>query len=309
MRVSVVVPAYNAAWSIGRTIRSLRAQHFADFEAVIVNDGSTDALHETVATATEGDPRFRIVDQPNRGLAAARNRGIAETSAALVAMLDADDIWYPNFLARLVPALEAAPEAPFAYAASLRIDETDRVISALRWREPPRHDQPGLIAFNSVGNGSAALFRRTVLEALGGYDESLRPRGAQGVEDWKLAILAAGQGTPVFVTEPLVGYRLVTASMSQADPDRQFRAVEIMLADVRVLLPEIPARHFAAGRIAAIVWLLPAFLRRKRFARAFRLMAEAYLLNPRAILRREMRHIHLTKLRELLSGLPKNAGH
>jgi glycosyltransferase involved in cell wall biosynthesis len=99
-RVSVVIPAYNSAWSIADTIRSVLAQRMVAFEVVIVNDGSTDDLLE-VLRPFMSDSRLRVVSQANSGLAAARNRGLAESRAPLVAFLDADDLWHPSFLAEL----------------------------------------------------------------------------------------------------------------------------------------------------------------------------------------------------------------
>jgi cellulose synthase/poly-beta-1,6-N-acetylglucosamine synthase-like glycosyltransferase len=100
--------------------------------------------------------------------------------------LDADDLWHPDFLVATVAALDDNPSAPFAYAYSFRIDEQDRLLPILRLGQPPRHDFLGLLSLNSVGSGSAAVFRRSLLRRLGGYDETMRHRGNAGAEDWKL---------------------------------------------------------------------------------------------------------------------------
>lgn len=108
-RISVVVPLYNKARTVLRTLQSIAVQTFGDFEVLIVDDGSTDdsaALVESVA-----DPRFRMIRQANAGPGAARNRGIAEARADLVAFLDADDVWLPRFLETATAQMDANPES------------------------------------------------------------------------------------------------------------------------------------------------------------------------------------------------------
>jgi glycosyltransferase involved in cell wall biosynthesis len=295
-RVSVVVPSYNSAWSIERTLTSILAQRFADFELIVVNDGSTDDLHERIKRFL-ADPRLRIVDQENRGLAGARNRGIAEARADLVAPIDADDLWHPDFLAATIAALDNNPAAPFAYTYSFRIDEQDRLLPILRFRHPPRHDFLGLLSLNSVGNGSAAVFRRALLQKVGGYDETMRYRAASGAEDWKVVLQLASIGTPALVERHLVGYRLVGASMSQIDPRRQLNAILTVISDARREFPDVPHRWFADGRTMMTAWLLPAFLRRRMLGEAVRQGFHAYLFNPLWFRNPTVRRTHLLRLR------------
>lgn len=94
--VSVVIPLYNKAPYILRTLESMAAQTYSDFEVIVVNDGSTDDS-EAVARQFQ-DKRVRIVSQANAGPGAARNRGVAEAAGELVAFCDADDEWLPHYL-------------------------------------------------------------------------------------------------------------------------------------------------------------------------------------------------------------------
>lgn len=298
--VSIVIPAYNSAWSVGDTVRSVLAQDFDDFELVIVDDGSTDDL-DGALRALRVDPRLRLVRQANAGLAGARNRGLAEARTPLVAFLDADDIWHPAFLTRTVQALLADPLAPFAYAYSFRIDRENRLLAMPAWTAPPRHDFQGLLAVNSIGNGSAALFRRAAVERAGGYDPGLRARGAQGAEDWKLCLQLAAIAPPVLVPEPLVGYRLLPESMSQSDPARQLRAVRAVLDDIRLTCPDVPAQAFRDARTTLNGWLLPAVLRKGEAGLALQMLAESYLGNPFWFRSPELRSLHWQKLRAILS--------
>ena len=108
-RVSVVIPLYNKAPYILRALDSTARQTFGEFEVIVVDDGSTDG-GDAIA-ARYPDPRFRIVRQANAGPGAARNRGIREAQAPLVAFLDADDCWRPTYIETDVRILEEHPEA------------------------------------------------------------------------------------------------------------------------------------------------------------------------------------------------------
>ena len=90
------MPLYNKENEVNRAVKSLFSQTVRDYELIVVNDGSTDKGPEIVRTIN--DPRIRIIDQENGGVSAARNRGIKEARAELIALLDADDEWHPDFL-------------------------------------------------------------------------------------------------------------------------------------------------------------------------------------------------------------------
>lgn len=295
-RVSVVVPCYNAAWSIGRTLKSLQAQRFTDFEVLIINDGSRDQLHDAIAPFLAADTRMRLIDQANCGLAGARNRGIAEARAPLVAPIDSDDLWHPDFLAATVAALDAAPDAPFAYAYSLRMDVDDRLLPTMEHRVAPRHDLFGLISFNSVGSGSAAVYRADALAKVGGYDEALGARGLQGAEDWKVVVQLAAQSMPVLVPRYLVGYRFVVTGMSQSNPARQLDAILAVIDDLKRDMPRVPRRWFADARTVMAAWLMPRFIGLGLATRAVRELIHAYVLNPLWFRNPAVRRFHVASL-------------
>lgn len=112
-RVSVVIPLYNKAKSIGATLSSVLAQTMTDFEVVVVDDGSTDGSGAIVRGFNDG--RLRLVEQANAGESGARNRGIAEARSDLIALIDADDLWFPHFLKTVLALHDRFPDAG-AYA-------------------------------------------------------------------------------------------------------------------------------------------------------------------------------------------------
>lgn len=107
-QISVVIPLYNKERYIKRTLDSVLAQTFQNFEIIIVNDGSTDQSPRIVEQYD--DPRIRLINQENAGVSAARNRGIKETKAELIAFLDADDEWLPVFLDTVRSLVERHPK-------------------------------------------------------------------------------------------------------------------------------------------------------------------------------------------------------
>lgn len=278
--ISVVIPTYNSAHWIARTMASIVHQRFRAIEILVIDDGSTDDLPSVLKPFVDRDPRIRIIRQENRGLAGARNRGIMEARAEFVATIDADDLWHPDFLTATYAALNADPSAPFAFAYSFRITEDDRVLRYIRPRTPPRHDLVGLLSLNSVGSGSAGLFRKDALEAVGGFDEAMGKEGLHGAEDWKLALRLAHRGTPVLVPRHLVAYRLVATSMSQRNPMRQLRAIQAVIRDMRIELPHLPSKAFRDGQTMMTAWLLPTFAYNNQWADFFREMARGYGNNP-----------------------------
>jgi len=121
--ISVVIPLYNKARHIRRALDSVLAQTSQDLEVIVVNDGSTDGSDDVVRRYTE--PRLRLVNQENAGASAARNRGIAEARADLIAFLDADDEWLQGHLATIVRLSERFPECGAYATAYEMVDRQD----------------------------------------------------------------------------------------------------------------------------------------------------------------------------------------
>lgn len=107
--VSVMMAAYNVGPYIEQAIASVQTQTFTDFELIVVDDGSADKTYEVARRQADADPRITIVRQANRGLPAARNSALAHSSAAVLAILDSDDLWRPEFLERQMAILEVNP--------------------------------------------------------------------------------------------------------------------------------------------------------------------------------------------------------
>ena len=110
-RVSVIIPAYNAASFIGEAIESILAQSFQDFEIIVVDDGSTDGTAEAVKRF----PQVRLIEQPHSGISTARNTGILAANGELIAWIDADDRWTKDKLEKQVDWLDKHPETGIVF--------------------------------------------------------------------------------------------------------------------------------------------------------------------------------------------------
>lgn len=113
--ISIIMPCYNAAAHLAQSVGSVLAQTRADWELIIVDDGSTDASWQELQRLAATDPRIRVLRQPNAGAAAARNRALLEARGVHTAFLDADDSWHPEFLESMEAALASDPDAGIAY--------------------------------------------------------------------------------------------------------------------------------------------------------------------------------------------------
>jgi glycosyltransferase involved in cell wall biosynthesis len=305
--VSVIIPAYNAADYIGRTLESLRAQSFGDFEAIVVDDGSRDETAEVVRRFAESDPRVRLIRQANAGVAAARNRAIAEARGRYIANLDADDMWRPTFLERTVGALEAAGEdAVLAFARSLWIDKDDHLLPQREQPLPAAVGYRELLLRNPVGNGSAAVMRAATVREIGGYDAGL-VRDFGQTEDWLIALQLSWRGRVVPVAEPLVLYRILPQSSSHA-LERSARATVEVIRRCRAEGPPLRRRDYWTASSLTMIWLARRALRLGRVRLGLALAARAYLSNPLWFTLRELRQPILNRLLRPFGGRRSETG-
>ena len=172
--VTVVIPLYQKGGSVLAAVRSVLSQRFADLELLVVDDGSTDEGPALVAQVS--DPRLRLLRQPNEGPGAARNRGLAGARGALIAFLDADDEWDPEFLELGVAALTRAPECA-AWVAGRAEGPARRIRTARdrrmgltgRWRASSEVSPRRLKYYVDFCLSSCILARRSAVERYGGY--------------------------------------------------------------------------------------------------------------------------------------------
>lgn len=246
--VSVVIPLYEKGPHVERAVLSVLAQSLPAHEVIVVDDGSTDDGPERVRRIR--DPRVRLVRQENRGVSAARNRGVREAGAGCVAFLDADDEWLPDFLAEAGRLRGAFPEAA-VWATSYLIEGAGGVRRPARVPgfspdyRGPLHDYPALLhegdpPFCTI---SAAIEKEAFL-SVGGFPEAVRA-GEDLVLFFKLSCrrrLAWSARPCALYRAPLPGERAIRTpdgedpvaaevrAFAVADPTVPARAVGLFLA-------------------------------------------------------------------------------
>ena len=279
--VSVIVPAYNAAATIGETLASALAQTHRNVEVLVVDDGSTDATADIVRSFVARDRRVRLLQQANAGVAAARNLAIAQSRGAYVAPLDADDLWHPQKIALQVEALrQAGPRVGVVYCWWRVIDMAGRV-TIKDWLPYPHEGDlyAALVMGNPLACASLPLIRRTYLAQVGGYDPGLRAQGAQGCEDLKLYLRLAERCEFALVRKHLVGYRSAPDSMS-SDPRRMLRSHNIVAAEARRRHPQLPSWLFRLGEARYKFYRGKGCLQNGEAVLGFALLLDAFARDP-----------------------------
>jgi glycosyltransferase involved in cell wall biosynthesis len=194
-QVSVIIPTYNRARIIEEAVDSVLAQDYKDFELIIVDDGSQDNTSEVLAPYGND---ASILFQKNKGVSAARNRGIAEASGKLIAFLDSDDLWLPQKLSAQVEFFDQRPEA--------LICQTEEVWlrNGIRVNPKHRHKKPSGMIFEPslklcLVSPSAVMIRRDLLDRTGGFDETL-----PACEDYDLWLRISCRFPVYLIETPLI---------------------------------------------------------------------------------------------------------
>ncbi|MEZ0167933.1 glycosyltransferase family 2 protein [Microvirga sp. TS319] len=269
---SVIIPAYNAERFLERTLRSVLAQDYEDFEVIVVDDGSTDSTNDIASKYSKIDHRVRLISTSNSGVAAARNTGIFAAKSEFIAFLDADDLWHPAKLRLQISSLCDKPECAAAYTWHLEIDENDDVLRPYdNWQFDGyilcRH-----LCTWPVGNGSTLVVRRQAALAIGGFDTDFVKRDCGGAEDLDFELRLAEKYKFTCVPNFLVGYRKYDGAMS-SNGERMARSAVLAVSRALERNPALPSKcakeartkvlRYAAGAcglsVVSLRYMLPLF--------------------------------------------------
>lgn len=224
---------------LARAIASVRAQTFGDWELIIVNDGGDPGVVDAVVDAARGGTgkgTIRVIHLAERsGMEAASNRALEESSSLFFAIHDDDDSWDPRFLDVTVSVLGNHADAAAVVTGVTRVHETFRGGKVWPITEEPVPLSEGRLTYSGMIGGNtfppiAALFRRSVLDSVGGFDESLPVLG-----DWEFNLRAVQQGGFVFHPEPLARYHTRTPD-SDASSSNTITAGRELHHSVRAML-------------------------------------------------------------------------
>jgi glycosyltransferase involved in cell wall biosynthesis len=210
--VSVVIPTRNRRMLLARGLGTVIGQRGVDLEVFVIDEGSSDGTAEFVGGLH--DSRVTLIrHQTPKGVAEARNAGIARARAPWVAFLDDDDFWAPNKLALQLEAARSG--AKWVCAGAVIVDVGLNILGA--WQVPSEPDMALLLSYNCVpGGGSGPMVRTALAREVGGFDSRLSI-----LADWDMWIRLLLQSMPASVNRPLVGYLRHSESMSHVD--RGFR--------------------------------------------------------------------------------------
>jgi glycosyltransferase involved in cell wall biosynthesis len=241
--VSVITPAYNVAPYIAATLDSALRQSFRDFELIVVDDGSTDDTATIVTGFAARDKRIRLVRKPNGGLSSARNAALDAARGDYIALLDGDDLWGRSFLDAQLALLRSEADVSLVtgnafFLGGSRDGEPVRPVPDTR-REPTL----AAILADEEAVFIMTVFRRTVFETIGGFDETMRTN-----EDYDFWLRAALAGFKFARNDkPLGVYRRRGDSLSAGDV-RMLRGILHVYAKTRPALHNLPVERAILDR-------------------------------------------------------------
>jgi len=244
-RFSITIPAYNAQATLARTIESVQAQTFPDWELVIVDDGSTDDTRSMAERFAREDARVHVVSQENRGSGGAYNTAVRSSRSDLLVVLSADDLLLPDHLAEFDACIRANPGASlFTSDGWYEYDDGRREAARpqARWSDPAECTLEELLAACFYGVG--AVYRREVFDAVGGFREGIY------AEDYLFWLLALAHG---------FRHRHIATSLSvhrRSEVQKSANAILMRETDLRAVTEVmgsglLPAEQMAAARRSA----------------------------------------------------------
>jgi len=227
-QVSVIIPTFNRGWILKEAIDSVLTQDYKDFELIVVDDGSTDNTSEILASYGND---IRVLFQENKGVSAARNRGVAEASGQFIAFLDSDDLWLPQKLSTQLEFFNQTPDA--------LICQTEEVWIRNRRRVNPkkRHKKPSGMIFEPslelcLVSPSAVMIRRVLFDRVGEFDVTL-----PACEDYDLWLRISCRFPVHLIDTPLIikrgGHNDQLSSMKGLDKFR-IKAIEKIINSGRL---------------------------------------------------------------------------
>jgi len=268
-RVSVVMPVFNGERFIADAIESVLAQDYADFELIIVDDGSTDATPDILWRYAARDARVVLVRcVENGGIPRALNLGIAHARGIYIARQDADDLSMPGRFRKQVTVLDADPDATLVAMNYEIIDERSQRVGAIRTAEPPEVVAYLLHFSNAIGGHSQVMYRADRVRAAGGYDEAF-PYS----QDYELWTRLIGRGRIVMLPEVGMRYRLHPGRVSVTHASEQSTLSRAVTARI---LAQALARELTDEEALAIHGVWRHDPRSDRAALAHRVTREVY---------------------------------
>ncbi len=309
--VSVIIPVFNVENYVAGAVHSVLAQTYKDFEIIIVDDESPDRSIEICQNIQ--DARIKIVHQKNRGLAGARNTGIRNAKGDYLAFLDSDDLWAPEKLEQHVQHLDASPKVGLSFSRSAFIDAQGESLGIYQMPKLTDISVGHLLCRNPIGNGSAPVIRREVLDAIAFsderhgqpenfyFDEDLRQ--SEDIECW-IRIMAKTTWEIEGIPEALTLYRVNTEGLS-AQIMKQYQSWEQVIVKTHAYAPDLVDQWEKPARAFQLRYLARRAVRLKDAPMAVKLANDAISTHWPIILREPSRTVLTLAAAYSMALLPK----
>ncbi|MFQ3193270.1 MAG: glycosyltransferase involved in cell wall biosynthesis [Colwellia sp.] len=287
--VSVIIPMYNVGKYIEQSINSVLKQSYASFELILVDDGCVDDTLNKVNRFI--DPRIRVIHQKNRGLSGARNTGIEAAQGRYVALLDADDYWARDKLAKHIQHLSAQPKVGVSYCPSLFVNDNGIPLGVGQFPKLNNITPQDIFCRNPVGNGSSPVIRRSVLAEVSYFgvkrdkyrrmyfNENLRQ--SEDIELWtRIALTTSWKFSGI--NHPLTYYRINDSGLS-ADVNKQFLSWQHAVMLNRASNPTFFKQFYSLAKAYQLRYLARRAIQSESKVVAFKLIHQAIYCNYRII--------------------------
>jgi glycosyltransferase involved in cell wall biosynthesis len=215
--LTVLLAVHNGERYLTQTIESILSQSYAEYEFLIIDDGSRDSTPHILKRYAQRDRRIRLLRHDNRGVGYTLNRGLAEARGALIAQIGADDLAISGRLQKQVDFLQEHPEYVLVGGYLRIIDRTGRCIGLRRYPTSDRQIRKRMVLYNPFG-APAVMFRRDEAVAAGGFTSRFWT-----CEDYDFVFRIARRGKVANLAEPLTEYRLHGGSVKSLNTLRQLR--------------------------------------------------------------------------------------
>jgi glycosyltransferase involved in cell wall biosynthesis len=303
VEVSIIMPAYDVASFVEEAVASVKRQASGSFELIAVDDGSTDGtwhILKRLAGEWHSEGReFKLLRQPHRGAAAARNAGIAAARGTYIVFLDADDRWLPGLLAALSDLLAAEKNLDIAFPHARYIDNNGEMMGVAKRPYASPFDLKDLLLDNPILSATGTMVRRSAIEKVGMFDERLR--GYIDYDYW-LRVAALRPANIGCVPEILAEYRRRRGQITgnwRRMRHNWFR----VFAKARRREPSLVPPLFAHALARQQVYWSDLAYAEAEYDAARRLMLAAWLRSPFRMVRR--RHAWIRSAACLASYLPE----
>lgn len=194
-KISVIIPTFNRSHTLSRALDSVMKQSYPIHEIIVIDDGSTD---NTLALIQAGFPSITVIEQANKGVSNARNRGIKQATGDWIALLDSDDEWLPDKLLHQTDRLSAAPEYKVCHTEEIWVRNSTRVNQMNKHQKSGGHIFQQCLPLCAM-SPSSILIHRYLFDELGPFDETL-----PACEDYEMWLRITASNPVLFIDQPQI---------------------------------------------------------------------------------------------------------